>query len=41
MPGGADPVSLVTKAGGQGEEDFFGQAIERLHIADGRAADRI
>ena len=39
--GGPDPVSLVTKAGGQGEEDFFGQAIERLHIADGRAADRI
>ncbi|MEE2736367.1 MAG: four-carbon acid sugar kinase family protein [Pseudomonadota bacterium] len=39
--GGPDPVSLVTKAGGQGEEDFFGQAIERLHIADGRVVDRI
>ena len=39
--GGPNPVSLVTKAGGQGEEDFFGQAIERLHIADGKATDRI
>ena len=39
--GGPNPVSLVTKAGGQGEEDFLGQAIERLHIADGSATDRI
>ena len=31
---GADPISLVTKAGGQGEENFFAQAIERLSLAD-------
>ena len=28
------PVSLVTKAGGQGEADFFQAALERLAIAD-------
>ena len=36
---GSDPISLVTKAGGQGEEGFFGQAIERLRLADESLAD--
>ena len=36
---GSDPISLVTKAGGQGEEGFFGQAIERLRLADESVAD--
>ena len=29
-----DPVSLVTKAGGAGEADFFAAALERLYAAD-------
>ena len=36
---GSDPISLVTKAGGQGEEGFFEQAIERLRLADESLAD--
>lgn len=29
-----EPVSLVTKAGGQGEEDFFAAALARMQAAD-------
>lgn len=29
-----DPMSLVTKAGGQGEADFFEAALKRLYAAD-------
>ena len=31
---GTDPVSLVTKAGGAGEVDFFDAALERMQEAD-------
>ncbi len=31
---GADPISLVTKAGGAGEEDFFDAALRRMRDAD-------
>ena len=31
---GSDPISLVTKAGGAGEEDFFDAALRRLRDAD-------
>ncbi|HAK50281.1 MAG TPA: hypothetical protein DCM54_00025 [Gammaproteobacteria bacterium] len=31
---GSDPVSLVTKAGGQGQENFFEEALERMRAAD-------
>ena len=31
---GPDPVSLVTKAGGQGLENFFDEALERMSAAD-------
>ena len=31
---GADPISLVTKAGGAGEEDFFDAALKRMRDAD-------
>lgn len=31
---GADPVSLVTKAGGAGEADFFDAALRRMRKAD-------
>lgn len=34
---GDEPISLVTKAGGQGDEDFFEAALNRLQEAD--AAD--
>ena len=35
---GTDPISLVTKAGGAGEEDFFDAALRRMGEAD--AAER-
>ena len=31
---GIDPISLVTKAGGAGEEDFFDAALRRMREAD-------
>ena len=31
---GPDPISLVTKAGGAGEEDFFDAALRRMREAD-------
>ncbi len=31
---GPDPISLVTKAGGAGEEDFFDAALRRMRDAD-------
>lgn len=31
---GTDPISLVTKAGGAGEEDFFDAALRRMRDAD-------
>lgn len=31
---GADPISLVTKAGGAGDEDFFDAALQRMRDAD-------
>ena len=31
---GTDPISLVTKAGGAGEEDFFDTALQRMQEAD-------
>ena len=31
---GTDPISLVTKAGGAGEEDFFDAALRRMREAD-------
>ena len=31
---GADPISLVTKAGGAGDEDFFETALQRMREAD-------
>ncbi len=33
-----EPVSLVTKAGGQGEADFFAAALERLYSADANSS---
>jgi len=36
---GADPISLVTKAGGAGEEDFFLAALERMQAADTATQD--
>ena len=33
---GPDPVSLVTKAGGQGLENFFDEALERMSAADAK-----
>ena len=34
---GTEPMSLVTKAGGAGEEDFFEAALERMQAADAAA----
>lgn len=36
---GPDPVSLVTKAGGAGEANFFEAALERMQAADAGVAD--
>ena len=34
---GTDPIALVTKAGGAGEEDFFDAALRRMQEADAAA----
>ena len=34
---GTEPMSLVTKAGGAGEENFFEAALERMQAADAAA----